>query len=553
MKQSFIIISLIFCSLTTSQYGNAINNLVENQSVASVLPEREVKVYIGISNGWHSTDSIQNYSKWDYVRHNATGLYTNFIEMWKCFYQNKVNTQTSCNDMRKAFIKGGCFFETSMETKLNTGVNGFNNDSSDRRSLDFLTRANFDVQYTSLNYGVNADRVSLLRTYKGNRKCFYLAAPWRYGGDIFSNNATTNATVRADILTTDGFETDGPLGYWYNNQAGMREGSYSLVKYANYFNVESAVMLAPYDAGITGYSSLTDFLTVSKQCVLGHEDNNAAPDIWTIWTYGNDIALPNFPESIVNAEGEVEAANTKMGVAYWLLKHLNNFPKVEVKANSLVGNGANLKIINDSVSEIEMNKDGQCTLPIVISNDYQPQIEISPLLSAIIDNNGIDWNINFLLSGKIVTLNMLVRGGINCINDLRLSKGVKLDLALQISPKSTIQNPNPVVVNLQCMSNVSNTKNKKIAYKVTVKLKSATANTELKDDEFTMFPNPAKAFVTIQSRNEKSNLNIYNTSGNLVYCLPNINSATSISTKKLGGKGVYFFKIDSEVKKLVVN
>jgi hypothetical protein len=551
MKQSYLYLLLITCCLFTFQYSKSINN-TEILHVTNALPEREVKVYIGISNGWHSTDSTQNYSKWDYVRRNATGLYTNFIEMWKCFYQNKVNTQTSCNDMRKAFVKGGCFFETSMETKLNTGVNGFNNDSSDRRSLDFLTRANFDVQYTSLNYGISADRVSLLRTYKGNRKCFYLAAPWRYGGDIFSDKAAANATVRADILTTDGFETDGPLGYWSNNQAGMREGSYSLVKYANYFNVESSIMLAPYDAGIVGYSSLTDFLTVSKQCVLGHEDNNAAPDIWTIWTYGNDVALPNFPESIVNADGEVEAANTKMGVAYWLLKHLNNFPKVDVKANSLVGNGANLKIINDSVSEIEMSKDGQCTLPIVISNDNQPQIEISPLLSAIIDNNGVDWNINFLLSGKIVTLNMLVRGGINCINDLRLSKGVKLDLALQISPKSTVLNPNPVVVNLQCMSNVSNTKNKKTAYKVTVKLKSATAINDLKSSQFSVFPNPSNGIVTIQSNNNTFNLDIYNTSGNQVYSVRNANTGTSISSKELGGKGAYFFKVNNEVKKVFI-
>ena len=550
MKKSFFLILLITQnSFYIGSYAN--NNADQSKNAVVVLPVREAKLYIGISGGWHSTDSTQNYSKWDYVRKNATGFYTSFIEMWKCYYQNKVNTQTSCNDMRKAFVKGGCFFETSMETSVNTGVNGFNNEISDKRSLDFLVNAGFDVQYTSLNYGVSADRVTLLRTYNGNRKCFYLAAPWRYGGDIFSNNLTNNAIVRANILTTDGLQTDGPLGYWYSNQAGMREGSYSLVKYANYQNVESAIMLAPYAAGISGYSSLTDFLTVSKQCVLGHEDNNAAPNIWTIWTYGSDAALPNFPESVVNAQGEIEAANSKMGVAYWLLKHLNNFPKVTANTSGILPANAIVKVINDSVSEIEVEKGSQISIPITLSNENQPQIELSPVIRGIIDAGGADWHIKFIMNGIDITNDVVNNGGVNFIKASRLTKGVKVQITMQIIAKTTVITPAVATVSMQIYSNISNTINSKIGYKLTIKQKVVSANNEIKNSQFTIYPNPAKDVVNI-NLDEPSFLNVYNTAGNEVLNTKIESTEFSIPTNKLGGKGVYFFKVNNNAKKLIV-
>lgn len=431
------------------------------------LPEREVKVYFGASGDWHAQDDPANFSQWEYVRTNADGYYANFISMWICFYQNPVNPQTSCNDMRKAFKKGGVFFETSMETSVNSGANGFNNDSTDRRSLNLLTNAGFTVDYTSLNYGVSVDRIKLLRTYRGNRKCLCLTAPWRYGGDILSNNTTANATSRANILLTDGMQTDGPLGYWVNNQTGMREGSYSLVKYVKKYNLESAVMLAPYKAGVAGYEAENDFLKVSKQCVFDHEDNNATPDLWTIWTYQSPAALAFLPESAVNAEGEVYAPNTKAGVAYWLLKHLKTFPKISCQQSGKINNDVTITAVNDSVMNVNLTRNVQYAVPIIVSNDHQPQIEISPVIRAIIDEAGKDWTISFYAGTKDVTDKVIYNGGLNCIESLRLTKTNKLSLTMQIKTRSGVASPAPVTINLQSMANISNTKQKK-NYRITV-------------------------------------------------------------------------------------
>lgn len=317
---------------TTSEPDPNIDPPIVNKTI-TVLPDKEVKVYFG-PGSWHELDEPLNYSKWSYVRENADGFHINFIHMWVSNYQDPTSTpQNSCNDMRKAFVKSGCFFETTLETSVNSGANGFNNDVSDKRSLDYLINAGFDVQYTSLNYGVNEYRVNLLRTYRGTRKCLCLVGPWNFGGNLISDVLASNKQQRANILTTDGVATDGPLGFWFNNNKGMREGSYSCAKFVVKYNLESAIMLAPSSGSVPGYDALINFLPMSKQCVFGHEDNNAAPDLWTIWTYGTPAGLNLFPESAVNEQGEVYALNTKAGVAYWLLRHLKTFPQINLQRN----------------------------------------------------------------------------------------------------------------------------------------------------------------------------------------------------------------------------
>jgi hypothetical protein len=436
--------------------------------VVTVLPDKEVKVYFGAEHNWHEQDDPLNYSKWSYVRENADGYYANFISMWIMFYQDKTALPpVSCSDMRKAFKKGGVFFETSLETSVNSGANGFNNDSTDRRSLILLTNAGFKVDYTSLNYGVTADRVTLLRTYKGTRKCLCLSAPWKYGGNIISDAATANKQQRINILTTDGMQTDGPLGFWFNNGGGMREGSYSCVKYVWKYKLEAAVMLAPFKASIPGYEAENDFLNVSKQCVLGHEDNNAAPEIWTIWTYQSPAGLALFPESAVNADGEVYAPNTKAGVAYWLLKHLKNFPKLTCNETGKVNNDVTVTLTNDSVVDVKLTKDVQYSMPITISNDNQPQIEITPVIRAILNEAANDWIISFWVGTKDVTDKVIYNGGLNCIDTYRLTKTNRLTLKMLIKSRSTVASPAPLTINLQSMSNISNTKNKQ-NFKITV-------------------------------------------------------------------------------------
>jgi hypothetical protein len=252
----------------------------------------------------------------------------------------------------------------------------------------------------------------------------------------------------------------------------MREGSYSLVNFVENQNKTSAVMLAPYDAGVEGYNQTRDYLTISKQCVLEHEDNNASPDIWTIWTYGELSDEPTFPESFVDSLGETEPANTLMGVGYWLIKHLNSFPKLGITIGN-VNNNVAVKATNDSTTEVSISKGSngafEYNMPILLSNDGDPQIEISPVIYATVDGGSKDWNISFNIAGKDLTDEIVYNGGLNCINNFRISKTNKLSLILNIKSKSSnISMLSPVSIKIETMSNISNTRNNK-SYTVGIK------------------------------------------------------------------------------------
>jgi hypothetical protein len=469
---SLFLVSVLFPFLlaTSCQKNDLTDTSVTTVKTIKTLPEREAKVYVGIADRWHQMDDASNYSLWSYVRENAAGFYTNFIIMWKNSYQNTQDPQISCVNMRKAFLKNGCFFETSMETSVNSGSTGANDETTDKKYIDLLTNGGFNVDVTSLNYGVSEQRIKTLRTYNGNRSCLTLIGPWTIGGDIQSNAVTGNQKDRDNIAITDGMETDGPLGYWYNDTQYMCEGSYSLVKYVEDRKQISAVMLAPYAAGVSGYDQAKDYLTVSKQCVFGHEDKSASPDIWTIWTYGESGDEPTFPESVVNSLGETEAANTLTGVGYWVIKHLNNFPKLEITTT-----GSVMKATNDTTTEVSISRGSngyaEDSLPIIISNDKDPQIEISPVIRATLDEGSKDWDISFSLAGKDVTDNVVYNGGLNCISKLRITKTNKLTLIMKIKSKNSYTSstlPSLVNIKIETMSNISNTKNSK-SYTVVVK------------------------------------------------------------------------------------
>ena len=329
--------------------------------------------------GWHEMSDPKNYEKWDFARKNADGFYTNFIHMWINSYQNNKDEQVTINDMQKAFVNKKVFFETSMEEKVNDSPNGGNNEGTDKKYIDFFVNAGLTVPYTSLNYGISSERVKTLKTYKGNRECLAVFGPWNASGDILLPSEH-NDKARKFILETDGMETDGPLGFWYQNVKKMQEGSYSLVKFTEKNKKTSAVMLAPYHGNIAGYNSIDDFMRVSKHCVFGHEDNDASPDIWALWPYHPEPGHPTFPESILNENGEMEPANTLTGVAYWLIKHLNVLPKVELQTNTL--SNAEITKQNGVNVDISINKKQEGTIRFKISNATDPNIEISPVIHA---------------------------------------------------------------------------------------------------------------------------------------------------------------------------
>jgi len=239
----------------------------------TTLDEVSPRVYCGWDMRWHQLTG--NLDKWDYVRKNATGFYTNFIDMYYMVNENTKTAEQTLADLNKAFSSKYAFFEGSVETALN------NSEATDRKTLELLTEAGFTVDYASVNYMTVAaktscqNRMNVLATYKGKRKVLYLCGPWCFNGNI-----KNDADAMEMSTWGDGTQTDGPLGYWYGDVGSMKQGSYSIVKRMNGLGKDTAIMLAPYAAGVAGYDASTDFLDVSKDCVFGHEDNNAAPPIW---------------------------------------------------------------------------------------------------------------------------------------------------------------------------------------------------------------------------------------------------------------------------------
>lgn len=425
-------------------------NPLAGQAVTT-LPDRAVRVYWGFDNKWHSITNKQTYKYWDYTRRNLTGFYTNFIDMWCMVYQNKESAEQTCKDLYDTFVNKNAFFEATMEIRVNSGENGYNDLTTDRRTIDLLTGAGFNVDYTSVNYmKVNDEancktRINLMRTYKGNRKCLYLNGPWTMNGNVLTDQESKTMSAWCD-----GFSTDGPLGFWYNDYNGMVEASYSVVKYMQSQKKETAIMLAPYAAGVSGYQSTRDFLAVSKKCVLGHEDHNAAPELWTLWMYGSD-GLKLFPESSKNADGEDVPQNTATGVAYWLLKHLNEFPVLSVGSPATSGSSAD-------AYELEVKAGQTVKVPVVVSNGNCSQVELSPVIRALFDTKTADWDIRFELNGTDVTKDVALNGGVNCIGRYRLSKGH--DDKLNVVVKA-LRTGASIDVKLQVMSNLANTVNKR--------------------------------------------------------------------------------------------
>lgn len=418
------------------------------------LPERSAKVYYGFMSRAPETGDTANYSKWNYVRNNVDGFYTNFIDMWRMEFEQGGGV-ANCKRLAKAFKNHSCFFETTMEQKVNDDANGVINEQTDRRMIDELQAAGFYVDYSSVNYMQPSfaasckSHISNLYNYnvkRGRRSVFYLCGPWCFNGDI---NNSEDAKIMA--AWTDGFATDGPLGYWYVNQGGMKSCSYSIVKYAAQHNQETAVMLCPYSVEQAGYRPDLDFLKVSKDCVFGHEDNGAAPQIWALWMYGEgDLShFAQFPESR-NVNGQEEPLCTATGVAYWLLKHLRTFPVLTAARAENKGN---------NTYSVKVAAGQTVTIPVTLTNGNNSSIELSPVVRAILDKRSSNYSISFNINGNDVTDQVLHQGGLNFVNDYRLSSSNSVTLNVVIKP---LRHAVATAIRFQVMSNYSNTADKKI-------------------------------------------------------------------------------------------
>ena len=467
--------SALFCyfalSVTTTAYAQAISKPIHSAKnlsgtrTSTTLPKRQAEVFVGSSDygglptAWEELANPNNYSKWNYVRTHVNGFYTNFAMMDHVFAHGTSPLQMSAG-MANAFTHKDAFYETDMHYP----------EAKDERNINCLTSGGFKIPFTSLNYGISTERVQTLKTYEGERECLTLMGPWTLGGNLLGD-APGNASLRENIRATNGMSADSPLRLWYDDDSSTREGLYSTVTFANQLHETSCVMLAPPDSNDRpGYGG-PGYLKSSQMMVLDLEDHHAVPAIWAVYPYGAVHSLATFPESVVDAEGDTVAPDTKTGVAYWLIKHFNTFPKMTLLSTDIVKMGA--RVIQESpkhaIVRLGKGKNGvaECTLPFVVSNGFAPGIAISPVIRAII-SNGDGWNVQFKLRGTKVTDSVIYDGGLNFVGGIRISKNNPSTLEMSIQAKK--DHPKPVTIQLRTVSNVSNTVNKEISYTITAKV-----------------------------------------------------------------------------------
>ncbi len=423
-----------------------------SSKTVKTLPETKALVYWGWDARWHELTDKNNRDKWDFVRRNVTGFYTNFIDMWNMVYRNSKTAEQTCKDLYDTFENKNAFFEATMETRVNDSAEGYNNEETDRRTLDLLTGAGFNVDYSSVNYMTveNADyckeRMKLVATYKGNRKCFYLCGPWCFNGNIRNDNDAMEMSTWGD-----GTQTDGPLGFWAINYNKMQEASYSIVRRMMTLGKESAIMLAPYYAGVDSYDPRKDFLKVSKNCVLGHEDAEAMPEVWTLWMYGAG-GMDLFPESedIAGTESPVCSGT---GVAWWLLKHLNGLPTFNYDGGPT------------ETASIDVKKGEVKQIKLTFSNIDCPSVEIAPVIRAVFDTKAKGWHYKFQRRTADLTETIVFNGGLNCKGGLRITSTTPLTIDLYVKADAEAA---PLKMEIEAMSNLSNTANKKTVATLTL-------------------------------------------------------------------------------------
>ena len=357
-----------------------------------------VQVYFGTAD-WF--EDLTNYpAQWTYVRQNADGLYINFWQLQHPGFQDLSTCQTFAN----LFTKKNAFFENDLTQATLT---------NDQTYVDRLQSAGFTLPYTSMNpsfsvgYTFPADRAQNLQMYalsngQPQRVCVAQNGPWTMGGNVLGNTGDDNPGYRAAVTNSDGISNDGPLGYWYGNVQSMQAGSYSMVKFAHSLGKKAVVMLCPYAAGVAEYNPTTDYVTVGTSCVRMHEDNDADPDIWSVFEYATTIA------AVPEQSGGVPAVSVS-GMAYYLLKHIKGDPGTldlyaVTEANAITGQGVfspTIQTLTVPVSTVITN--GAVFHYAIQIADTSSWCDYAAVLTAVNSGNTAQWTVTFKLAGTDIT------------------------------------------------------------------------------------------------------------------------------------------------------
>lgn len=190
-------------------------------AVHTPAPLVPAKVYVGTMHGW--SDLIARPEEWRYVRAHADGFYANFIQL----LPTVGNPGALCRQTAGLMTHKNAYFESDSRY---TGLGGFPDGgqfslATEASEMKELLDAGFKISYSSLNYGVDAPKLSQCRTLGlpagTTRPCLRQDGPWTFGGDV-NLNVQDNALVRTDIARTEGQSTDGPLQLWVADQGKMQ-------------------------------------------------------------------------------------------------------------------------------------------------------------------------------------------------------------------------------------------------------------------------------------------------------------------------------------------
>ena len=351
------------------------------------------KVYVGVADQWD--DLVSHPDGWTFVRQNADGFYVNFIEMEWAAKGQQGKSQETLNKTAALFTHKNAYFESDYHQDGQS-------EAEDDHDIDMLQKAGFTVPYTSLNTGWDVSRYSNLKTYhllpnQKPRYSFVQDGPWTISGDLSGDVSMgglfPNADYRHQIDQADGDTTDGPLGYWfYGPGVGfnkMQSGSYSMVKYAHAQGKPAVVMLCPYGAGISTYDAQKMYLSTGEDCVRGHEDNDAEPEVWDVFEYATSIGA--VPEQVNGAP----ALNSTTAMAYYLIKHIQGDPTT---LHLSAGPGGLRQVSLGPPARAGAVIHSTLTLA-----DTSPWLDYAAVLKAARAGAGKAWDVRFALKGRDIT------------------------------------------------------------------------------------------------------------------------------------------------------
>ena len=429
-------------------------------SADAVIPVRKSLVYFSTvdepGDDPGSMDQLAdpaNASQWSYVAANAAGYCQNFITMNAANVKGNVATLHS---VLARFTNKNCYYSGD-------GVNPIswtsypNSAANEQTWLQQIVAQGFNVNSTDIfNLSSSTEQAALitaLRTSPSNLRVG--GGPFSFGGDITSNT-NDNANIRSEMTNLDGMSLDGPMGLWATDQNQMQEGTVSAASYVHGLGKKISFVMAPSGFGVTGPTTYTtaQYLTQARNCVQYIEDHNQYMDEWEVFPY-HAQGLAIFPESAV-VNGQTVAQPTQAGVAYYLLKHLNNLPALGVTTGIVPPNVTVTPGFTSTSIAIGAGIARSYTLPISFTNGNQPDIDIAPLITAAISGATGDWSVKFQTStGLLDITNSVLNGGFNCISFWRLTSTNNFTLNVTVTALKT--NSQPISINLVTAANYANT------------------------------------------------------------------------------------------------